>query len=84
MQRAHVYLSWDQLVGALGLQGRPIKVYSEQDNDYLHIFLDPPTDAEVGEEEGFIEVHPGGYVEARSLRQVVKDPDIRRRVGDVP
>jgi hypothetical protein len=40
MQRAHTYLTWEQLAKALGLPGRPIKVWVEPDNDYVHIMLE--------------------------------------------
>jgi hypothetical protein len=81
-QRAHIYLHWTELVRVLGLKGYPVKVYSEPDNDYLHIFLEPNEGEEVGPEDGSLEVPPGGYVEGRVLAQVVRDPDILERSGN--
>lgn len=79
-KRAHVYMHWDTLVQALGLQGHAIKVYSEQDNDYVHIFLESDDPDLTWEDDGFL-FYGGGYVEAKALHQVVKDPDILRRLG---
>jgi hypothetical protein len=80
-KRAHIYMHWDELIRVLGLKGHAIKVYSEPDNDYLHIFLESD-DPDVGEEDGFHLTSPGGYVEAKALGQVVKDPEILRRSGN--
>jgi hypothetical protein len=74
-KRAHICLSWSELARALGLQGYPIKVYSEQDNDYLHIMLESDDPDLTWEDDGFLSFSPGQYIEAKSLDQVVKEAD---------
>lgn len=68
--RAHVIISWDQLARELGLQGRAIKVWSEDDQDYLHVILEASSDSGLGGAEGFHPAVPGAFIEERDLDSI--------------
>lgn len=64
MRRAHIYLTWEKLAELLQVPGRPIKVWSESDQDYLHVML---------EDERFPDIPVGSYVESTTPENLRRD-----------
>lgn len=73
--RKHAFIEWTDLAERLGMPGKPIKVWVEQDADYLHIVTE--MDIPVGDEipGGFFWYAPGNYTEASTLPSRVCDGD---------
>lgn len=65
--RKHAIIEWTDLAERLGMPGKPIKVWVEQDADYLHVVTEK--DIPVGDEapEGFFWYAPGNYTEISTL-----------------
>jgi hypothetical protein len=67
--RDHTYISFTELRDFLGMTGIPIKVWIDQENDYIHMV----TLCDEHDLNGKL-VTEGGYVEARNRHHTVLRP----------
>lgn len=67
IRRRHYCFHFDEVAQALGVQGEVIKVWAEQDNDYLHIMTNDPT-APATARGGYIEIEPPRVVHRISIK----------------